>query len=160
MSYPLPNRSVRFCAGGWRGSGCGGPGRAGPPNPRPRRRGWLRSNRLSDTTLWCLRQRVVSVRGFCLGALCEPALSRRELRTDSRPHGAQRAPVAPDTPREHCLPRRPAPGRCWVWQRLRVWENDCFGEVSELRPWAETTRRSPGAVCPALQMKFWLSSER
>ena len=34
----------------------------------------------------------------------------------------------------------------WVWQRLRVWENDCFGEVSELRPWAETTRRSPGAV--------------
>ena len=24
-----------------------------------------------------------------------------------------------------------------------------------LRPWAETTRRSPGAVCPALPMKFW-----
>ena len=42
----------------------------------------------------------------------------------------------------------------WVWQRLRVWENDCFGEVSELRPWAETTRRSPGAVYPALPMKF------
>ena len=42
----------------------------------------------------------------------------------------------------------------WVWQRLRVWENDCFGEVSELRPWAETTRRSPGAVSLALPMKF------
>ena len=42
----------------------------------------------------------------------------------------------------------------WVWQRLRVWENDCFDEVSELRPWAETTRRSPGAVYPALPMKF------
>ena len=42
----------------------------------------------------------------------------------------------------------------WVWQRLRVWGNDCFGEVSELRPWAETTRRSPGAVSPALPMKF------
>ena len=58
------------------------------------------------------------------------------------------------------LPLRPAPSRWWVWQRLRVWENDCFGEVSELRPWAETTRRSPGAVCPALPMKFWLGSGR
>ena len=60
----------------------------------------------------------VSGRGFCLGAPSEPALSRRELRTDSRPHGAQRAPVAPDAPLEDGLPLRPAPSRWWVWQRL------------------------------------------
>ena len=68
--------------------------------------------------------------------------------------------VAPDAPLEDGLPLRPAPSRWWVWQRLRVWENDCFGEVSELRPWAETTRRSPGAVCPALPMKFGPGSGR
>ena len=39
---------------------------------------------------------------------------------------------------------RPAPSRCCVCQQ------DCFGGVSELRPWAKTTRRPPGAVCPAL----------
>ena len=41
--------------------------------------------------------------------------------------------------------------------KSRSCEKDCFGEVSELRPWAQTTRRSPGAVYPALPRKFWSS---
>ena len=44
--------------------------------------------------------------------------------------------------------------------RVCVCGRDCFGEVSELRPWAGPTRRSPGAVCPALPIEFWFSSAR
>ena len=53
---------------------------------------------------------------------------------------------------------------------LRVSAADPFGQLtgasvfvggialvkfSELRPWAGPTRRSPGAVCPALRIEFW-----
>ena len=68
---------------------------AGPPSPRPQRRGWLRSNRLIDTTLWPSRQRA-----SCWSTL-RARLARRELRTGPRLHGAKRAPVARDAPREH-----------------------------------------------------------
>ena len=40
------------------------------------------------------------------------------------------------------FPCVPAPSHCCVL------EQDRFGGVSELRPWAQTTRRPPGAVCP------------